>query len=86
MKSNEFIARLRDGQVTRRQALKALGAMGVAVGAMPLGIRSAVAADNATYFTVGGYDDEGMFAPISPSMVDRQISSRTVTPRKALPR
>ncbi len=48
MKSNEFIARLRDGQYTRREALKKLGAMGFAVGAMPLGIRSAAAADNAT--------------------------------------
>ncbi|GIS88671.1 MAG: hypothetical protein CM1200mP18_13810 [Gammaproteobacteria bacterium] len=37
--------------------------MGFAVSAMPLGIRSAVAADNATYFTWGGYDDDGMFAP-----------------------
>ena len=63
MKSNEFIARLRDGQYTRREALKALGAMGFAVSAMPLGISSAVAADNATYFTWGGYDDDGMFAP-----------------------
>ena len=63
MKSNEFIARLRDGQYTRRDALKTLGAMGFAVSAMPLGIRSAVAADNATYFTWGGYDDDGMFAP-----------------------
>ena len=63
MKSNEFIARLRDGQYTRREALKTLGAMGFALSAMPLGIRSATAADNATYFTWGGYDDDGMFAP-----------------------
>jgi len=61
--SKEFIARLQDGQFTRRQALKALGAMGFAVGAVPLGMRSALAADNATYFTWGGYDDDGMFAP-----------------------
>ncbi|HIE75446.1 MAG TPA: hypothetical protein EYP93_04440, partial [Gammaproteobacteria bacterium] len=62
-KSNEFIARLRDGQYTRRQALKALSAMGFAIGAMPLAVRSATAADNATYFTWGGYDDDGMFGP-----------------------
>ena len=37
--------------------------MGFALSAMPLGIRSAAAADNATYFTWGGYDDDGMFAP-----------------------
>ena len=52
--SNELIARLRDGQLTRAQALKALGAMGFAVGAIPLGLRSAIAADNATYFTCRG--------------------------------
>lgn len=52
--SSELIARLRDGQLTRAQALKALGAMGFAVGAIPLGLRSAIAADNATYFTCRG--------------------------------
>ena len=62
-KSKEVIARLQEGQFNRRQALKALGAMGFAVGAAPLGMRSALAADNATYFTWGGYDDDGMFAP-----------------------
>ena len=62
-KSKEFIARLQDGQFTRRQAIKALGAMGLVVGAVPLGVRSALAGDNATYFTWGGYDDDGMFAP-----------------------
>ena len=50
-KSKDFIARLQDGQFNRRQALKALGAMGFAVGAVPLGMRSALAAHNATYFT-----------------------------------
>ena len=52
--SSALIARLRDGQLTRAQALKALGAMGFAVGAIPLGLRSAIAADNATYFTCRG--------------------------------
>ena len=52
--SSELIARLRDGQLTRAQALKALGAMGFAVGVIPLGLRSAIAADNATYFTCRG--------------------------------
>ena len=61
--SKEFIAQLRDGQLSRRQALKALGALGFAVGAMPIGMRAAGAAENATYFTWGGYDDDSFFGP-----------------------
>ena len=61
--TNEFLARLRDGQLSRRQALKALGAMGFAVGTLPIGMRMAGAAESATYFTWGGYDDDGFFGP-----------------------
>ena len=71
-KSKEFIARLRDGQYTRRQALKALSAMGFAIGAMRLAVRSAIAADNATYFTWGGMTMTGCLCPILPKMAARQ--------------
>ncbi len=46
--------------VQRREALKALGALGVGLAVMPIGLRPARAADEAIYFTWGGYDDPAM--------------------------
>lgn len=47
----------------RRAILKALGAAGVGVAVLPLLPNGARAADEAIYFTWGGYDDENMHAP-----------------------
>ena len=44
----------------RREVLKALGALGIGMAVMPIGLRRANAADEAIYFTWGGYDDPAM--------------------------
>ena len=44
----------------RRELLKNLGALGVGVAVMPIGLRPARAGDEAIYFTWGGYDDPAM--------------------------
>ena len=44
----------------RRELLRSLGALGVGVAVMPIGLRPARAGDEAIYFTWGGYDDPAM--------------------------
>ena len=53
----------RSGKVSRRDMLKALAAVGVSVAAVPMGskLAGAAAADQATYFTWGGYDVPEIF-------------------------
>ena len=63
--AQEITERLQAGDMSRRQFHKVLAAAGVAVVATPLVSRSALAApaDQATYFTWGGYDIPELFAP-----------------------
>lgn len=64
MKKNEIVAALRGQPLSRRGAVKALGAAGLTVAAMPAMVRRAAAqSERGTYFTWGGYDDEGLFGP-----------------------
>ncbi|MGH6892132.1 MAG: ABC transporter substrate-binding protein, partial [Dongiaceae bacterium] len=44
----------------RREVLQGLGALGIGVAMMPVGLRPARAGDEAIYFTWGGYDDPAM--------------------------
>ncbi|WP_397541925.1 extracellular solute-binding protein [Roseovarius salis] len=56
---------MREGKMSRRAFTKSLLASGVAVTAVPLGGRRALAAteEQATYFTWGGYDIPELFVP-----------------------
>ena len=55
---------VREGKLSRRNFTKGLLAAGVAMGTMPLGGKRAMAqADQATYFTWGGYDIPELFVP-----------------------
>lgn len=64
MYKNDLVAALRNGAVSRRDAVKALGAMGLAAVALPGVSRRAMAqSERGTYFTWGGYDDDGLFGP-----------------------
>jgi spermidine/putrescine transport system substrate-binding protein len=61
---NDIVAALRGSPVSRRRAIKALGAMGLTVATVPGMVRRAAAAsERGTYFTWGGYDDENFFQP-----------------------
>ena len=62
MNTNEIIDQIKSGGRSRREMLKALGAVGIGVATMPLATMPAQAAsEQATYFTWGGYDDESFF-------------------------
>ncbi|KAA3623910.1 MAG: extracellular solute-binding protein [Proteobacteria bacterium] len=64
MNKNNILAALRGNAVSRRDAMKALGAMGITVAALPGAAGRALAqSERGTYFTWGGYDDEGLFQP-----------------------
>ncbi|MEQ9260911.1 MAG: extracellular solute-binding protein [Roseovarius sp.] len=56
---------MREGKMSRRAFTRSLLASGVAVTALPMGARKALAApeDQATYFTWGGYDIPELFVP-----------------------
>ena len=60
---NEFTDKLQSGQMTRRKFNKLLGAAGISLVMTPMLSRTATAAaaDQATYFTWGGYDVPEMF-------------------------
>ena len=60
---NEFTDKLQSGQMTRRKFNKLLGAAGISLVMAPMLSRTATAAaaDQATYFTWGGYDVPEMF-------------------------
>ena len=62
---NEFTDKLESGQMSRRKFNQILGAAGVSLVMPPVISRTAAAAaaDQATYFTWGGYDVPEMFAP-----------------------
>ncbi|MEE8153520.1 MAG: extracellular solute-binding protein, partial [Phycisphaerales bacterium] len=62
---NELIDGLQSGQVTRRRFNQLLGAAGVSLVMTPVFSReaAAAAADQATFFTWGGYDVPEMFGP-----------------------
>ncbi|GJL82954.1 MAG: spermidine/putrescine ABC transporter [marine bacterium B5-7] len=62
MKQNDMIAALRGGTVTRREAVKALSAMGLTMATLPgIAGRAMAQSERGTYFTWGGYDDTGLF-------------------------
>jgi spermidine/putrescine transport system substrate-binding protein len=56
MEKNEFLDRIADGRMTRRDFHKALASVGLVAAALPLTSRTARANDQATYFTWAGYD------------------------------
>lgn len=56
MEKNEFLDRIADGRMTRRDLHKALASVGLMMVAMPLVPRAARAEDQATYYTWSGYD------------------------------
>jgi spermidine/putrescine transport system substrate-binding protein len=56
MDKKDFLSRLKDGVLSRRQALEILRAAGVGVVTMPLMAPRARAEDQVTYFTWSGYD------------------------------
>ncbi len=65
MEIKETLYALRSGRMSRRQFHQALSAVGVSLVMVPAFSRSAAAAaaDQATYFTWGGYDIPEMFGP-----------------------
>lgn len=65
MDKNEFMDRLASGTLSRRAFNNMLLAAGVSVVALPVSSRiaNAAAADQATIFTWGGYDDPAAFGP-----------------------
>ncbi len=65
MDINKKLDALRSGHLSRRDFNKTLAAVGVSVVAMPVASKmaAAAAADQATYFTWGGYDVPDMFGP-----------------------
>lgn len=56
MEKNEFLDRIAEGRMTRRDFHKALASVGLMAVAMPLTSRVAQAQEQATYFTWSGYD------------------------------
>ena len=62
---NEFTDKIQSGQMSRRKFNQILGAAGVSLVTAPMmsHTASAAAADQATYFTWGGYDVPEMFGP-----------------------
>lgn len=56
MERNEFLDRIAEGRLSRRDFHKALAAVGLMAVAVPVGGRAARAADEVTYFTWAGYD------------------------------
>jgi spermidine/putrescine transport system substrate-binding protein len=62
---NEFSDKLKSGKMSRRKFNQILSAAGVSLVMTPMMSRTAAAAaaDQATYFTWGGYDDPAMFGP-----------------------
>ena len=63
--TNNVIERMRQQRMSRRQLLNGLSAAGVTLAVMPVLRRPAAAAEQATYFTWGGYDDPNLFKPFS---------------------
>jgi spermidine/putrescine transport system substrate-binding protein len=65
LSQSELVDTLQSGRLTRREFQKMLATVGIGLLAVPMGPRraSAAAADQATYFTWGGYDVPDMFAP-----------------------
>ena len=62
---NEFTDKIQSGQMSRRKFNQILGAAGVSLVTAPMmsHTAAAAAADQATYFTWGGYDVPEMFGP-----------------------
>ena len=68
MNTDKILQQLHSGRMSRRRAMKGLGALGLATATIPMISRPARAAtEEATYFTWGGYDDDTFF----PSYVDK---------------
>ncbi|MDH3695606.1 MAG: extracellular solute-binding protein [Gammaproteobacteria bacterium] len=64
MRQTKLRRELFNGQLSRRDMLKKMSSAGLVFAAMPMMRKSAFAAtEQATYFTWGGYDDEGLFGP-----------------------
>jgi spermidine/putrescine transport system substrate-binding protein len=61
MKTTTLLDRLVGGDLSRRQLNKILASAGLAMVTLPVMGRSGRAADQATYFTWGGYDDPNFF-------------------------
>ena len=62
MPKYDLSKKLINGELTRRQMLKGLGAAGVISTTIPLMSKSAFAKQQAQLFTWGGYDDPGLYA------------------------
>ncbi len=61
--SNELSDNLLSGKLSRRQFLHTIGAVGLGLVTAQFPRHTSAAADQATYFTWGGYDDPDMFKP-----------------------
>jgi spermidine/putrescine transport system substrate-binding protein len=61
MQKSEFLDRLQEGKLSRRQVSKILLGAGMALTTIPLTRKVARADDEAIYFTWSGYDDPGFF-------------------------
>ncbi len=64
MRQTTLRRQLLNKQFSRRDMLKTMSSAGLVLATVPIINKSAFAAtEQATYFTWGGYDDEGLFAP-----------------------
>ena len=63
MNYNEFSDKLFSRCLSRRQMLKTLGTAGIAMAVVPMRRMASAAAEQATYFTWAGYDDNRLFGP-----------------------
>jgi spermidine/putrescine transport system substrate-binding protein len=61
MKKSEFLDRMQEGTLSRRQMNKILAGAGLALTTMPITRKRAHADDEVIYFTWSGYDDPGFF-------------------------
>ncbi len=61
MKTSEFVGRMSDRTLSRRQFNRTLAAAGLTAVTVPLVAPRAQAAEEAVYFTWSGYDDPGFF-------------------------
>ena len=62
MPKYDLSKRIVNGELSRRQMLKGLGAAGVLSTTVPLLPKTAFAKQQVQLFTWGGYDDEGLYA------------------------
>ncbi len=61
MDKHEFLDRLAEGRLSRREMVKVLGSAGLATVILPVAARRTLAEEQVTYFTWSGYDVPEMF-------------------------